>query len=85
MFVVDELGELLGIGSLDGVEGGGLAAQGFGQAVQEPLGDIRVEGALQQFAGEIKTAAGYVIARRRDVVASSAEMAVMVATSRLTF
>ena len=39
VLVVDELGELLRVGLLDGVEGSRIGAQRFGQAVQQALGD----------------------------------------------
>ena len=68
MFVVNELGELLRVGLLDGVEGSRLGAQRLGQPVQQPLGHVRREGRHQQFAGEFDAAAGHVIARRGDLV-----------------
>src|SRR5579862_2044249 len=44
MFVVDELGELLWIGLLQGVEAGGLRAQRFYQPVDHSLGVFGAEG-----------------------------------------
>ena len=68
MLVVDELGELLRIGLLNGVEGSGLGAQRLGQAVQQPLGRVRTERPHQQFAREVDAAARHVVAGRGDVV-----------------
>ena len=68
MFVVDELGKQLWVGLLDGVEGCRLGAQGLGQPVEQPFGDIRREGARQQLAGEFDAAARHIIAGRGDVV-----------------
>ena len=68
MFVVDELGQLLRIGLLNRVEGGGVGAQRFGEPVEQALGMVRVEGAQQQFAGIVDTAARHVIAGRGDLV-----------------
>ena len=41
MLVVDELGELLGIGLLNRVEGGGVGAERLGEAVEQALGVFR--------------------------------------------
>ncbi len=68
MLVMDEFRELLGIGFLDGVEGCGVRAQGFGEAVEQALGVVRLEGAHEQFAGVIDTTARDVIAGIGDVV-----------------
>ena len=68
MLVVNELGELLRIGLLDGVEGSGFGAQRFGQAVQHALGHIGTERPHQQLAGVFDAAARDVIAGRRKVV-----------------
>ena len=68
VLVVDELGELLGVGLLQGVEGGGVGAERLGEAVQKAFGVVRLEGAHEQFAGEIDTAASHVIAGIGDVM-----------------
>ena len=68
MLVVNELGELLGVGFLDGVEGGGLRPQRLGEPVEHPLGDVRREGAQQQLAREIDAAARDVIAGQGQLV-----------------
>jgi hypothetical protein len=68
VLVVNELGELAGVGLLDGVEGGGFRAESLGQAVQKTLGHVGSERRHQQFAGEFHTAARHVISRRGDMV-----------------
>ena len=68
VLVVDELGELLRIGLLDGVEGGGVGAQRLGEAVEQALGVLRLEGLHEQLAREIDAAARHVVAGVGDVV-----------------
>ena len=68
MFVVNELGELLGVGLLDGVKRGGFRPQRLRQAIQQPLGNVGRKGPHQQLAGEIDTASRHVIAGRSDVM-----------------
>ena len=68
MLIVDELCQLLGVGFLNRVEGGGVGAERFGEAVQQTLGLIRLESAHQQLAGILYAAAGHVVAGIGDMM-----------------
>jgi hypothetical protein len=68
MLVVDELGELLRVGFLDGVETGHFRAQGLDQPVHDFSGVLGAEGVIEHLLGVVDAALEHVVVGHRHLV-----------------